>query len=587
MASDKEQIKTGGERPKADKKGLFGFLRLGRKKNAPQDALEQDAEPDAAVADANNETNDLDAGESAGKPKAARTRKKTIKKSAQTKSSTNKSAKSKTGTDKIAPAKKRGRPAKTNKAGDAPSDQVSDEQATLAASISAENVASDDGNVPQKRGLFSFFKRSKKSKADDGASGKTQADASAVPESEAGNDADEAAVSGKKGLFGFFGRKKAKKQAEAAVSSKSKEDDNADVLLAAITGIGVDGSVATGAEDEEEPEEKPKKRFLSKKLVIILFALFGVTGASGAAALVFAGPIFGDGEIKGLACSVAHRTDFELMRENRVTAFLRSPVMPPRERILMLIQYAKFLKLEYENADLITVSVIDETGPTHRSNFRGQYVGAQVVHAPDPLLTMATKEPWEVRYINTEEVFAGRYIGDRFKLTDAEISELKQEILGPSDCIAEIEAKLAAAEEAEEEGLDDESETASETSEADMVDEDQAAADNISGDSVESMVEGAMTEGEQEPQEPGFLDNMLAMVGLGGGDETPEDDVSDDELSQPYPADMPLEEVEMESAPDEGFFDGLLKMVGLGVSDVEEKEPIVIPGVLGRRVVYE
>lgn len=584
MASDKEQVKTGGEKPKAEKKGLFGFLRLGRKKNARQDASENDAAPDATAID---ETDPSDANGGAGKPKATRTRKKTTKASAQTKSNTRKSAKSKAGTDKKAPAKKRGRPAKNIKADDTPNDQDSIDDAENVASISADDVAGDEAKAPQKRGLFSFLKRSKKSKTEDGALATMQGDAPADSATEADSNPEEVAVPEKKGLFGIFGRKKAKKEAKAAVSAKSKEDDNADVLLAAITGIGVDGSVTAGAAEEEEPEEKPKKRFLSKKLIIILMALFGVTGASGAAALVFAGPIFGDGETKGLACSVAHRTDFELMRENRVTAFLRAPVMPPRERILMLIQYAKFLKLEYEDADLITVSVIDDTGPTHRSNFRGQYVGAQVVHAPDPLMTMATKESWEVRYVNTEEVFAGRYIGDRFKLTDSEIAELKQEILGPSDCIAEIEAKLAAAEEAGEERPDEESETPSETPEQEAVDKNQAATDNPSDESAESVGEDAKSEDEQEPQEPGFFDNMLAMVGLGGGDETPDEDVSDEELSQPYPPDMPLEEVEMEVAPEEGFLGGLLKMVGLGGNAGKEEEPVVIPGVLGRRVVYE
>lgn len=584
MASDQKQVQSANDKPKAKKKGLFGFLRFWRKKSDAQGLAEEALEPTADEKSAGNESRDKKASPKTGNSKTSRSSKSAEKTSARATSKGTKSRKPASDANKKAPAKKRGRPAKKDKVDDVQEDHVPESEVQSAASISLDS--DDKSDKSKKRGLFSFLKRSKNANELNENAPQVEADGPVAASEDDAQDLDDSLVPKKKGFFGIFARRKAQKEVEAAaaaVSKSKKEDDNADVLLAAITGIGVDGSVTAAAHDEEEKlDENPKKGFLSKKLVIILFALFGVTGASGAAALVFAGPMFGDSGIQGLACSVAHRTDFELMQEKRVTVFLRASVMPPRERILMLIQYTKFLREEYQDADLITVSVLDDNGPTHRSNFRGQYVGAQVVHAPNPLMTMATKEPWEIRYVNTDEVFAGRYVGDRFKLSADEIAALKEDILGPSDCIAEIEAKIAAAEEAEE---------AEENLDADVSEDDENATltegGSDEGDESSDAGEDGEAIAEDEPKEPGFVDNMLAMVGLGGSDEADDDEISDEQLLQPYPPDMALDDGEMEAVPDEGFFGGLLKMVGLGGADAEEEKPIVIPGVLGRRVVYE
>lgn len=384
----------------------------------------------------------------------------------------------------------------------------------------------------------------------------------------------------KKRLFGFLKRKKKtnikEEQAEANVLAKGKSAD--------ISAPPIGGEVLQMELDpvsEEESSHKKKTGFFTKKVIIIIGALCGVSAATGAAAIVFAGPLLGNDPLTGLACKVAHKADFVLMKEKRVIAFIRSDLLPPKQRIEMLMSYTKFLEDEYVGANLITVSMLDTDGPTSRINFRGDNVGAQVVYAPDPLLSMATDTKWEVRYVNVSETNAGRFMGDRFTLSKDEIGEFNNDLLLASDCYMDkTEEELEAEELAVEE--------AAAAEEAAMAAE-KAAAD------AKHEVEGVSADDENHAamEELGFIDNVLGMVGLGGGDPSEGDahggiddgasDVAHTEgQPQAYPGDKgPNADVMHKEA---GFFDSVLSVVGLGGDDEMHKD--TIPGVLGTRVKY-
>lgn len=365
----------------------------------------------------------------------------------------------------------------------------------------------------------------------------------------------------KKGIFGFLKRKK-----------KIEKTDNQTTDIASSP---ADGDASSAELDPAgEGANGKKSRFFTKKIVFIFVALCGVSGASAAAAIVFAGPLLGNDPIKGLACKVAHKTNFELMKEKRVTAFIRSDLLPPKQRIEMLMKYTKFLEAEYAGANLFTVSMIDTDGPAMRSNFRGDNVGAQVVYAPDPLLSMATDTKWEVRYVNVSKTNGGRFMGDRFTLSEDEINEINSDDLIAADCYMdkseeELEAEKLALEEA--------------TAEAEALTE---AAENAHAD-------GAASDEAVVDAEPGIIDKVLGMVGLGGdvhttaehvelGEEALPSTMADggDHL-QPYPGGPNADVMTHEK----GFFDGILAMVGLGSSD-EDMNKDTIPGVLGTRVKY-
>ncbi len=509
-----------GDLEQAPKKGLFSFLRR-KKKNKTKDQ-----EDNIALAEQEAEASSEEDVLADKQPATKKTRKSTSKK----KPAAAKKKPSAPKTTKEEPKRKRGRPKK----------QVEEAQVAAALDQAEDGAAPVDGK--KKRSLFGFLKRKKKSKkpVDEQVLAQDVADDQATDEKP------------KKKLFGFLSRKKkAKTPADEAVV----ED------VAPIETSG-DMPVGTGMIDIDIEEAAPvKKGFFSKKMLIIILSGFALTATSGAAAVVFVSPGFLDKNITGLACDVVHEVEFELMKENRVTSYIRADAMPTKERVLMVLNYTKFLMQEYPESQLVTVSLLDAEGPTSRRDFRGNNIGAQVVHAPDPLLTQATKKQWEVRYVNADRAYGGMFIGDRYELSPDEIKLLSEDIIEPSGCYVP-EEEMTEEELAEKERLEAEALAAEEAAQA------------------------ALEAEEAKNAEPGMLDNILALVGLGGSSEEDMalEDGMTDENANIYPGDKVEMEAEQMEA-DASFFDGILQMVGFGSDDSSaQKEQKV--DVLGTKIRY-
>lgn len=532
--SAKKKPPLEGEKEQTKKRGLFSFLR--RKKKNPEDnqTVETDAVEIETVVDA--------------APKSAKS-KAPAKKS--TKSAT------KPATQKTT-ASKAGKPAAAKKPRKRPAKKAA--EVDIAASETAEDLAAVE---KPKRKFFDFLKRKKKQNPDtDNAELLAKTDALS-------DDVDAQDVPKKKGLFGFLKRKK-----------KTIEPSDAEPVVATVEAVA-------------EDDAPKKKSFLSKKIILIIVGIFSVTGATGAAAVVFAGPmIFGE-EVKGLACEVVFETDFELMREQRVTSFIRADVMPPKQRVLMVIQYAKYLAELYPDSHLVSVSVLDTNGPMTRPDFRGSNIGAQVVFAADPLLTQATKQTWEVRYINADKTYAGKFLGDRYELSEEEITDLRTEIIEPSGCVV-VEEELT-----DEEMAEKEKQEAKELAAAEKAEEEAAkmAAEKLAAEEAEMEAMAAVH------AEPGMFDNLLGMVGLGGDDKMADDmsnEMGADNMDGKLDAqdNVQLEDTNANAFPgdkrgvpeilyqeDKGFFDGVLGMVGLAGDDDHMKDDFA-NDVLGTKVHY-
>ena len=548
--SAKNKPPVEGEKEQTKKRGLFSFLR--RKKKNPEEnqavetgAVEQEILVDAAPKDAKSKAPVKKPSKSASKPATKAATKKVATKKAAKPAAAKKPAIAKASAGK-----------KTVKR---PSKKVPE------ADIAALETAEDDAVVEKpKRKLFGFLKRKKKlDPTADPVTDNVIAAKSKV-------DLDEQDVPKKKGLFGFLKRKK-----------KTIEPSEADLGVAIKAAAKVDAGKIEAGEEDATPK---KKSFLSKKIILIIVGIFSVTGATGAAAVVFAGPmIFGE-DIKGLACEVVFETDFELMREQRVTSFIRADIMPPKQRVLMVIQYAKYLAELYPDSQLVSVSVLDTNGPVTRPNFRGSNIGAQAVFAADPLLTQATKQTWEVRYINADKTYSGKFLGDRYELSEDEISALRTEIIEPSGCfVPEIE-------------LTDEEIEEKEKLEA----KELAAAEKAAEMAAEAL---ALQEADMETMaavhaEPGMIDNLLGIVGLGGSDEATGEMTENMDGQLDAQDNVPLEESNANAFPgdkhgvpeilyeeDKGFFDGVLGMVGLG-SDGHEMNDAAADDILGTKVSY-
>lgn len=515
-----------GELEQPKKKGLFSFLRRKNKKSKEKSTDKPDvtAEADATSVDVSDRQ---ETGKKATRKPAAKTKTATSKKPIVKKPAVKKSPAKKPATKKPVAKKSVG---KTKKA-------TSDPKTLALDTLDGEDEA------PKKRKLFGFLKRKKK-----------KSDSEELLVAENTEAEDEAEKPKKKGLFSFLKRKKNEKVGSEDPSSE----------------FDVQASASNGSDDLDVPK-KGKFGFLTKKVIIILISVFSATAATGAAAVVFAGPMLLGKELSGLACEVAYETDFELMKENRVVSFIRADAMPPKSRVLLLMKYTKYLVEQYPDSQLVTVSVLDIEGPTERPQFRGANIGAQVVYAPDPLLTQATKQDWEVRYINADYAYSGKFIGDRYELSPEEIALIESEILKPEGChVPEVE--LSDEELAEVEQLEAEAAALAEQQEAAME------------------AEAAALEAEAELHaelhaEPGFVDNMLTMVGLGGSSDPEADEEINVDDSNAYPGDknvMP----EIVHEEERGLIGGILHMVGLGGADESASEQHDVD-VFGTKIRYD
>jgi hypothetical protein len=514
-----------GDLEQAPKKGLFSFLRR-KKKNKTQNQ-----EDDANLALKEAEVEGKEDVVAAEKPTTKKTRKTAVKKKPATaKKAAAKKASVSSKSTKEEPKGKRGRPKK----------QVEEAQIAAAVDGSGEETSPVEGK--KKRSLFGFLKRKKKAKK--------PAEEQVLTKDAESDEASEEKP--KKKLFGFLSRKKkAKGSAEEPFVGEAAPID-----------VSGDIPVGTGMIDVDIEEAAPvKKSIFSKKMLIIVLSGFALTATSGAAAVMFVKPGFLDKSITGLACDVVHEVEFELMKENRVTSYIRADAMSTKERVLMVLNYTKFLSQEYPDSQLVTVSLLDTEGPTSRRDFRGSNIGAQVVFAPDPLLTQATKQQWEVRYVNSDRAYGGKFIGDRYELTPEEISMLNEQIIEPSGCY-----------------VPEEEMTEEELAEKELMEAEALAA--------EEAAQAALEAEEAKNAEPGMIDNVLAFVGLGGSsdEEMALEEGMAEENANIYPGDkVEMEDEQMEK--EAGFLDGLLQMVGLGSDDNSAQNEQKVD-VLGTKIRY-
>lgn len=188
----------------------------------------------------------------------------------------------------------------------------------------------------------------------------------------------------------------------------------------------------------------------SRKLVILAGGFLVILGASGTAAVMFAGPsglIPGFGKSTGGHCDTIYHAAFKRAGEVRLFSVIRTDDKDPAMRIKTGLRLARVLT-DSRHADLVTVLVTDIRGPQERTELRGPAIGVEIVHAPDLHRTRATTIPWEVRYIDTPPSPSGLFFGDKVDMSLADIEKSMASIDKVEGCdgdIAKAEAEAAAA----------------------------------------------------------------------------------------------------------------------------------------------
>lgn len=193
----------------------------------------------------------------------------------------------------------------------------------------------------------------------------------------------------------------------------------------------------------------------SRKLALIAGGALVTLGASGTAALVMTGPghlIPGFSEDEGGRCKTVYQTKFRRIDEIRLVAVIQTDDKEPEKRIRTGMRLARHL-VETEHPDLVTIQMTDIMGPTERTKLRGEVIGTEIVHAPNPNRTRATKKVWEIRYVDAPANEIGLFFGPRIDMAEAEIEHLVTAIPVIEGCDGDIvEAEVADAKGGKDEG---------------------------------------------------------------------------------------------------------------------------------------
>jgi hypothetical protein len=179
----------------------------------------------------------------------------------------------------------------------------------------------------------------------------------------------------------------------------------------------------------------------SRKLALITGGFLVLLGASGTAALMFNGSFpFSGPETEDAAsgsCKTVYSARFVRDGEKRLTAIIRANDERPDHRVETGVRIARFLS-ESNQPDLVTVQLADMHGPESRVDLRGPMIGTEIVYAPNPNLSRATNQVWEVRYIDAEPSEFGYYFGPKKTLGEAEVEAMLHEVEPFTGCDGDI-----------------------------------------------------------------------------------------------------------------------------------------------------
>jgi hypothetical protein len=186
----------------------------------------------------------------------------------------------------------------------------------------------------------------------------------------------------------------------------------------------------------------------SRKLVLIAGGALVTLGASGTAALVMTGP---SGLIPGFSaedagghCKTIYQTKFRRIDEVRIVAVIQTDDKEPARRAETGMRLARHIA-ETEHPDLVTVQLTDIRGPTERTRLRGAAIGTEIVHAPNPNKTRATKKAWEVRYIDAPASELGLFFGPRIEMSQVDMDLAATKIPVVEGCDGDIVEEVAEA----------------------------------------------------------------------------------------------------------------------------------------------
>jgi hypothetical protein len=177
----------------------------------------------------------------------------------------------------------------------------------------------------------------------------------------------------------------------------------------------------------------------SRKLVFVIGGIALLAGASGGAALYIGKDrLLGASseEMNGVSCTDVNLVTIKKQERVWIRKYIRTEPTDGMTRVKTALRVAQALYSQ-NKADLVQVVVLDEKGPTLRSDIRGRAIGADVVYIPHPDKTIdgLSDKLFTARYYDGKASDSGLFFGERIDLPEDEIATLNASFKEHSDCI--------------------------------------------------------------------------------------------------------------------------------------------------------
>ncbi|MET3856265.1 hypothetical protein [Rhizobium sp. OAE497] len=177
----------------------------------------------------------------------------------------------------------------------------------------------------------------------------------------------------------------------------------------------------------------------SRKLAFVIGGVALFAGASGGAALyVGKDAILGPPaeEVNGASCTDVNLVTIKKQEHVWIRKYIKTEPTDGMTRVRTALRVAQAIYAD-SKPDLVQVVVLDQNGPTLRSDIRGRAIGADVVYIPHPekMIEGIDDKPYTARYYDGQASQNGLFFGERVDLPEDEIKTLNASFKEYSDCI--------------------------------------------------------------------------------------------------------------------------------------------------------
>ncbi len=176
----------------------------------------------------------------------------------------------------------------------------------------------------------------------------------------------------------------------------------------------------------------------SKRLLVILTAAFGVSAASGAAAVYVSRDALmarmSEPKTSGLECTAIRTLKLGHNGQRWIRMHIKTDRADGESRMRTALRVVGALA-KTEKADLYQVVVLDSAGPENRADVRGAAIGAEVLFAPGPQSVPGMSETFRASYNEGTANSVGAFHGKIVDLSMGDIRTMMAAMDDQSSCI--------------------------------------------------------------------------------------------------------------------------------------------------------